>query len=218
MQPMPPDVFDRLLAVRDSIPGAEGVFVPYVGSRYGQGGAARLMLVGKATAKWEPGDTLGVQRKEAKQFVHNKVKTGEYDSAFWRFLDRLTAAVNGTEEPGNLDTIVWTNLMKIPVNGGNPTGPAASAQREIAASCLRNELETLAPECVVITANNYEGNFIERMFGSNWDKNESALGTWKTVGPTGARICWTMHPEWKSRDVLDRIVSVIAADFRARRT
>ena len=127
----------------------DGLFKTYVGKEYEPDSSKSLMVVGKATAGWD--------RIDAEGFVMEEVVTGEYNSAFWRFIIKLSTELNNTDyHKDALQRIVWSNIMKIGIYGGNPYGDAYTYQRELCIELLKKEIEYLKPaRLVFVTGDDY---------------------------------------------------------------
>lgn len=221
----------RLRAVAETIDGAEHPFIPYVGLHYGATGTPKIMFVGQATRGLDAeGDSKSQLAAAARWFVRDFVVAERFDrrSAFWRFVVAVTLRLlNRNHDPSYpsdqdvawaLDRIVWTNLLKIAVNGANPVGGAAQAQRDLCADILRHEMQVLAPDCVVILTNEYEGDLVWRVFGKDWKTlGDPMLNSQKNPGGYLPAFYYTIHPQGKSREIISRLTEAIVVDFSPRR-
>lgn len=223
--PISQELFDELVEMRGRIDGADGPFVPYVGPFYGAG-TPRIAFIGKATASWDHDEppTLAGQIAEARRFVKECLLEGSYRSSFWNFVIDCTLDLTGHDrtQPQAADwalgRIVWSNLMKIAVNGGNPIGQAAASQRDLARRILKFELDALSPDCVIITTSEYEGDLVWSVFGDDWtDLGDTELGTQVARNqPDGTRVYYTVHPQGKATELRESIIREIVADFEKR--
>jgi hypothetical protein len=94
---------------------------------------------------------------------------------------------------------VWTNICKIGVLRGNPTGEILRAQSELAVASLRSEIEMYRPRLVVFVT----GDFGEQLVGAvvadceqkTWQKERGHELFWwrKPIGNMPA-ILWAYHP------------------------
>ena len=125
------------------------LFRTYMGKKY-RDSRQKLMIVGKATAGWD-------EKDDAEEFVMEKVVTGDYNSAFWRFIIKLSTELNNTDDHKDaLQRIVWSNIMKIGVNDSNPHGRAHELQHDACIELLRLEIEYYQPtRLVFVTGYDY---------------------------------------------------------------
>jgi hypothetical protein len=141
--------------------------------------------------------------------LEEEVKTGRYHSAFWHFaleLSRKIAPEGRHVQP--LQNLVWTNICKIGVVMGNPTGRLFAAQRDLARETLKWEIHRYRPSLVFFVTGDYHHDFLLETVadsqGSPWQESrEGEAYSWrKRVGrmPAMLRTC---HPQFKPRRLLD---------------
>jgi hypothetical protein len=184
-----------------------GPFVPVVGERYGETGAPKVMFIGKATYGWDAGPEMSLEERldQARKF-YEEVSSNHYSPAFWRFLCRMTVRIHGkaglrvSEQTGwALESLIWSNLFKIGAAKSQPAKALARAQYDLMERLLHYELHTFRPDAVILVTNDYEGDFVERVFGmKDKDKLQGVSEPWTDVidlPSIGARLYWTRHPQ-----------------------
>jgi hypothetical protein len=175
-----------------------------------------VLCVGKATAgewgrrRFLHSPTVEERRQCTTDFLNDLVKTGEYTSSFWRFArslsERLAVATGCPIQP--LQNLVWSNICKIGVLHGNPTGKILRAQSELAVASLRLEIEVYRPKLVVFVTGDFGEQLIDAVVGDRqqdtWQKERGNELFWwrKRVGNMPA-LLWTYHPERKPRSTVE---------------
>jgi hypothetical protein len=171
-----------------------------------------ILYVGKATAgNWSRrsflrSPTVKERHQCTVDFLERWVRTGKYNSAFWSFAralsERLAFATHSTIQP--LQNLVWTNICKIGVLRGNPTGEILRAQSELAVASLRSEIRMYRPRIVVFVTGDYSETLVDAVVGDceqkKWHKERGGELFWwrKPVGNFPA-VLWAYHPERKPR-------------------
>ncbi len=175
-----------------------------------------ILYVGKATAgswcrrSFLRSPTVKERHQCTADFLEGWVKTGRYNSAFWRFAralsERLAVATHSTIQP--LQNLVWTNICKIGVLRGNPTGKILRAQSELAVASLRSEIKMYRPRLVVFVTGDYAEQLVDGVVGDceqkTWHKERGHELFWwrKPIGNIPA-VLWAYHPERKSLSTLE---------------
>jgi hypothetical protein len=175
-----------------------------------------ILYVGKATAGnwWRRSFLRSPTVKERHQctadFLEDWVKTGKYSTAFWRFAlalsKRLAVATHSTIQP--LQNLVWTNICKIGVLRGNPTGKILRMQSEQAVAGLRTEIKMYRPRLVVFVTGDYAAQLVDAVVGDceqkTWHKERGAdLFWWREATGNMPAILWACHPERKPVSILE---------------
>jgi hypothetical protein len=209
-------LYDRVLAHAPARRCLAGPFLSVPPASYDPARTPSVLYVGKATAgKWCLSRymrlrTLKDRRQCTADFLENYVKTGRYSSAFWRFAQRLSegvaAATKSNIEP--LQNLVWTNICKIGVKQGNPSGYVFRAQRELAVESLRFEIKRYRPRLVVFVTGDYGAEIVDAVVcdvgRSTWHKERGRDLFWwhEPIGKMPA-ILWAYHPARKPVSVLE---------------
>lgn len=163
-----------------------------------------ILYVGKATAGcWRKksflAETSVRERKNVTaDFIRDEVVAQRYISVFWRFAFALSGSTA-------LENLTWTNLLKLGVLVGNPTGAFAGVQRALAVETLLTEIDEYRPKLVVIATGGFEAKLVESIFGeaSSFDRNKKFNAWWKVAGNGLPAVVWTGHPERKSLETLE---------------
>tara|TARA_R110002126_G_scaffold12418_10_gene54141 strand:- start:40 stop:723 length:684 start_codon:yes stop_codon:yes gene_type:complete len=207
---MSPELFRELCDLRTNIPGADGIFVPYIGKHYAESEAPRLMFIGKATEGWEITEpmTLESQIEHSKAFCEGEDAAAPYcNSAFWHFLIDVTLRMHGAQDVRPVvdsgwavQRAIWSNLMKIGVGGTKPRGKDAKIQREISARILQDELDRFEPSVIMLTVGGYfEWNLICAVFGKEdcWSTlpNTESKTWYRKLPDRNTWVFWTRHPQ-----------------------
>lgn len=199
----------------------DGVFVPRVGKLYGEKDAPRIMFVGKATAGWG-GDSKSLEDDwQATENFYDKLYNGEYKSQFWYYIRGLTREIYkevGLNYENDIqwavDRVIWSNLMKIGVNGSQPYGRLASEQRPMMKRILAYEMHNLRPDAIILCTNDYEAKLVEEVFGAQNAETIAYVGSdpidSTLVEEIDAKLYWTRHPQGWAKNEAERI---IAEDF-----
>jgi len=111
------------------------------------------------------------------------------------------------------DNLIWTNLAKIGVQSGNPSGAYFNAQMKLAVETLVAEIAHYKPSLVVTAVHDFGYGPLRRSIPELWDDGLHMQASWPTYWPQSARngrpaILWTMHPERKDQAVLDTWLKV----------
>ncbi len=192
-------------------------FLAGVGPEYFQA-SPRLLVVGKATAGWsnvEEPVTAEATSAHSAAFVQEPTA-----GAFFRHVQQLALGVaSGVDPAAAARRIAWTNLARIGYAGGNPAGQAFDAQETLCRWLLAAELDWLRPDLVILLTGDYRHDLVSDFFdGIVWEYLPNAghdaawCGCWH-----GVRVVWTMHPQGKSLERLERERRAIAAWFAGTR-
>ncbi|HEX9790355.1 MAG TPA: hypothetical protein VGA60_06805 [Kiloniellales bacterium] len=231
MPGLSPELFSELLALWERLreefgeDRIAGPFVPIVGECYGESGVPKVMFVGKATYGWDasPGMSLGERLDQARAFYED-IANNRYRPTFWRFLCRMTGKIHGvvglssSEQPGwALERLIWSNLFLIGAARSQPGKALARAQHDLMGKLLHYQLHTFRPDAIILMSNEYEGDFVERVFGTEHKRKlPGVLGPWTDVidlSSIGARLYWTRHPQgWPNPEPEEQ---AICQDIRA---
>jgi hypothetical protein len=161
-----------------------------------------ILLVGKATAgPWCLDKFLSGASQSLEQQVENRRDVTKrhlefmkdlQPSAFWRFWKALSAISS---------PVIWTNLAKIGVVHGNPSGAYLSAQQDLACETLRAEICEYNPSLVVIAGDFAKNQIVFPAFGvprSEWHEPTEEF-CWLDRTASRPAVLWTNHPERKPR-------------------
>jgi hypothetical protein len=170
-----------------------------------------ILFVGKATNGWvtdskeidklfgESCDGQIFAREIQMMWVADPKKPYYKTSAFWRVIKRIAEIKNGNEEW--YSKIAWSNLYKISLEKGNPSGKLIEQQIESCKEILNTEIEILNPKYVIFLTSGWENRFIETIQLPKekeviWGKN------YKTIGYSiNNRVYITsVHPQMKNED------------------
>ena len=171
-------------------------FVSYAPPKYVRGAHNSILYVGKATdGCWERESFL-----EHKSILERRsVTTGELadhkPSAFWLFAESLGLSS---------DNVIWTNLFKIGVLSGNPNGPYADIQSDLAKQTLWAEISEFQPALVMFVTGNKYLDFVTQ-FPDNWSlwmKDPVIDMWWQERTDAQPAFLWTGHPQGKSSATL----------------
>ena len=170
-----------------------------------------VLYIGKATnGSWNPtcdqrSVTVENTREYTRHFLDREAKT--YTSAFWRFARELSermVAATGGENIRPFQNLVWTNLCKIGVAHGTPSGTIRLAQRGLAVETLRLEIEAYDPKLIVLVTGDFEDELIAELARDpswkSWHKSRQQ-GWWREATGKMPAILWIGHPQGKSRDL-----------------
>lgn len=201
-------------------------FLAGVGRQYGSR-TPRLLVVGKATEGWSHVDLPVTPRTASLQSARFMVSPTH--GAFFRYVRDLARLLARTGDEGlgaqkrdpNTDDVggrwpdhmAWTNLARIGYAAGAPAGRAFEIQEGICRRLLLAEIEWLRPDLIVLLCGDYRCDLVESVLADvSWDllpdagHNSAWCGLWN-----GMAVVWTMHPERKSSERLDREQHAIAA-------
>ena len=194
-------------------------FLSTANDGYRPGTPGSIMVVGKATsgkntlgraevADEYDADTVKRRISEVIQESHE----GKEHSVFMRFTRELSVAVAegvGQIQQQPYENLIWTNLAKIGVISGNPTGPYLQAQMELAVETLASEIAHYKPSIVVTTVHSFGYGPLRRAISELWESGpHDSVGSWPSYWRHPAQggrpaILWTMHPERKKHAVLE---------------
>ena len=194
--------YQKLSSIREDLEhlnqNPDGVFHTYVGERYCEASSRRLMIVGKATMGWGECGHEG-----SRDFVIGKVAERKYSSHFWHFIRTLSARLHDHLNPDDLkalyERVVWSNIMRIGVNGGNPKGSTRNRQRDLCAALTKAEVKSLRPTHLVFTTGNDYWDEVCAVVGAQ-SRCELEEDVWRLYGTDrGMNVYWTRHPQgWSS--------------------
>jgi hypothetical protein len=117
-----------------------------------------ILYVGKATgrswyrAEFEADPCVAERQTRTREFIWD-VADRQYRSAFWHFARRLSDITNTQKEP--FSNLIWSNLAKIGVTNGNPTGRYLQMQTDLAIETLIAEIECYRPALIVFASSDY---------------------------------------------------------------
>lgn len=186
--------------------GPDKLAGPFFSDWTDQGREQPILLLGKATAgDWhlaefeaarvsDPVERVYERRKRSRE--HLKAMAEKPSSAFWRFWTGLRALGR---------PVIWSNLAKIGVQRGNPTGGYLQAQRALAVETLRDEITEYSPALIVIACD-YAKDILQPALGtsrSDWEERSDNEFCWIDRDRHGWAALWTDHPERKSRERLE---------------
>lgn len=171
-----------------------------------------VLYIGKANAGWPHHSTVERLRGKTMKFLEERVKRGEYRSAFWKLaLDvsrQLARSANPQVAP--LQNLVWTNMCKIGVFPGNPGADAYRMQRDLAIETLTAEIAAYRPQLVFWVTGNYGLDIITDVVADPKDrswKKEKKLEEkglyWREPTDSLPAMLWTDHPQGKPRPVVE---------------
>ena len=187
---------------------------------YAPGTRATVMLVGKATSGKNTLDNEDVKEKydlEAVKLrvgaVIEEVILGVERSPFMRFAQSLSAAISTEtgEDFGSFENLIWTNIAKIGVISGNPSGAYFNAQMELAVETLAAEVDYYKPSLVVTSTAWFGYGPLRRAIPEMWDDHpnhsdrKDEKQNWWVYPAKGERpaFLWTKHPQAKATATLD---------------
>ncbi|MGD0191681.1 MAG: hypothetical protein ABSD74_13150 [Rhizomicrobium sp.] len=175
-----------------------------------------VLYVGKAThkdwfkEKFVRSPVLETCRSSTVEFLQ-EVYDGNENRAFWRFARRLSEIASGTDQ-ANLQNLVWSNIAKVGVTSGNPTGRYLAYQHELAVETLRAEIDEYRPSLVVFVTSSYAEEVIRDLVDDDdatWQKKEDADLPWYRRAQAGLpSMLWLHHPQRKPLATLDVWLSV----------
>ena len=205
--------YKELEGIKKGIDKADGVFRTYVGRKY-RSSSERLMIVGKATAGWDEED-------DAEEFVMQCVVRGAYTSSFWRFIHDLLFEIHDLDTSNRssrervFKQVVWSNIMKIGVDGGNPYGNALKDQREVCTKLLKLEIEHLKPTKLVFVTGNEYWKDVEQAIEYKEGQKKIGPGIWKLkhrlqLEKSSMLFC-TRHPQGWKKDDMEEAIRKIAS-------
>ena len=123
-------------------------------------------------------------------------------SAFWRVIKKIAS---DSYSDNWHKKIAWSNMYKIaPWTGGNPGAKMQKQQRKYCIDILKNEIETLKPEYVIMLTSGWEWFYIKELKKDNelnkiatvkWLKYESTMYTKDNV-----KYIVSYHPQGKKEE------------------
>jgi hypothetical protein len=179
-----------------------------------------ILFVGKATNGWVTkskdveilfGDSesrIFARTDQMKWVVENKPYYKV--SAFWRVIKRVSELKNGKDEW--YSKIAWSNLYKVSLEKGNPTGKLINQQIEICKEILNTEIEILNPKYVIFQTSGWENRFFGNLKDSPKEKEVIWGNNYKTIGYSiNNRVYITsVHPQGKNEgDHVNAIIKII---------
>lgn len=190
-------------------------FVPYVGQHYGNGDFPRFVYSGVA-AGWDShqsddgeDETL---REKGRAATSDFIETGMNGSSYWRLFDAALAVL----DPSNVLTIserrqraVWTNLSKTGKSGETAPPDNDLRLRELDASQFQNELKILQPDLILCPSGGSLAATGDKVFGL-WDDADIKASIPHTSIkriPGGGWLYWTMHPQFKTNEWTQAVLS-----------
>lgn len=127
---------------------------------------------------------------------------------FWYFAGSLSETLANTSNTtvGRLENLVWTNICKIGVSEGNPSGQCLRLQKELAVETLKCEIEHYRPGLIVFVTGDYASDVIDQVVDPHsWKKDFEGDGYWwRPARGHEPPMLWTYHPQGKSRSVRDK--------------
>ena len=200
---------------------ADGVFRTYIGEKYRKS-SERLMIVGKATTGWDD------KKDDAKKFVMECVTRGFYTSSFWRFIYKLLLQIHhqnsDSKKPDREDResreelfeqVVWSNIMKIGINSGNPTRLARRYQRKDCIRLIKREIGYLKPtKLVFVVGKDYREEVFETLgigFNKEFDLDNGICRLEPSPPIKNCTVFWTRHPQGWAKDDMREAIRKIAS-------
>lgn len=206
-------LFDELLRRPNVNPDRVAApFVSVAPPNYNPALIPSVLYVGKATGgdwhreRYKRSPSVSDRRKCTAEWLES-VKAKDYCSPFWQFAlglsSRLGAKAKHRIEP--LQNMVYTNICKIGVLDGNPSGECFAAQRDLAIETLRLEIEEYLPSLVVFVTWGYADDLIMEVIredpnGSSWHKERNGEWLWwRESVDSMPPLLLTGHPQGKRR-------------------
>ncbi len=159
-------------------------------------GGRSILLVGKATdGDWKMKDfeacarnkQIEKRRRVARSFIAEMSQKPK--SEFWRFFQDL-------QKIGL--PVIWSNLVKIGIKGGNPRGTDLNLQKELAQRTLRAEIDEYKPSLVFLVSGEYAvKEIVSPVFekSGRWTKPKGKNYWWRNRTEEMPPVLWTYHPQ-----------------------
>jgi hypothetical protein len=179
----------------------------------------RVLLIGKATrgefyrTEFELADEVNSPNRfeklvserlsRTKAFLQ-EVTSGNYSSAFWKLASKLNEqATNGKENKnGGLSNLVWSNLIKIGVENGNPSPKYIRPQVDASIEMLRAELNYYKPDLIFASTGTFATEISDGFLGNHgWEKPSDDLW-YRNANKGFPAIVVTDHPERKHNEMI----------------
>ena len=212
------DYIESIKPYDDPIDGAYlRPFFPQVGRKYEEQ-EAKLLFVGQAPYGWVlPADEYAENKffPDKDNGLANRkdqmVWAEEYSSPFWRFIKGITQEVHDVSD-GWSNYIAWTDLYKLSLDQANPPKALQNAQFDVCVKILREEIEIFDPTHIVFLTTRWEQPFLIKLgLGLNEYGDEvcSGLPLWIQKDAQGRYYIQTIHPAYKSGDIISRLKAEI---------
>ena len=202
-------------AVTDPILNGHKLAAPFLSvadKDYNPGSNRTILYVGKATAgEWYRSDfgndtTLRSWQDVTRRFLSEQIFEKRYTSAFWKFgwaLHEIAPA----DRP--FQNIVWSNIAKIGVTTGNPTGSYLLFQQKLATETLVEEIRYYRPFLVVFVSSDYADEVVREALNTigasqedlSWNKLRNDLWWREPTDHLPGLIC-ANHPGYKRAETL----------------
>lgn len=161
-----------------------------------------ILLVGKATAgAWCKDEFLAksnrplgerLQERCTATLRHLEKMHIPPSSAFWRFWTGLCQLS---------PSVVWTNLAKIGVVGGNPSGVCLEMQSQLAIETLQAEIEVYDPQLIVIAGEYAKCEILYPIWPKDtWEGARHPEYCWIKGTHLRPSVLWVDHPERKRKE------------------
>lgn len=178
-----------------------------------------ILFVGKATNGWVitskeieilfgNTDSRIFARGDQMKWVVNGNNPYYKKSAFWRVIKRVSELKNGKDEW--YSKIAWSNLYKVSLEKGNPTGKLINQQIEICKEILNTEIKILNPKYVIFLTSGWENRFFRNL--NKLTKEEIWGKNYRTTGYSIDNRVYitTSHPQGKNEDKhIDAILKIM---------
>lgn len=178
-----------------------------------------VLYVGKATKdawyldEFLEAGTVQERHERTKAVLKSVLKEVEkegYKTSFWDFALNLSARLaksnSNTIQP--LQNLIWTNISKIAVHGGNPGAALRRAQYDLSLRTLKLEIAEYRPRLIVFVTNAYEekivGEIADDPDKTGWSYKKNDWHWWRRANGDVPAILWTGHPQGKTKDTLER--------------
>jgi hypothetical protein len=113
-------------------------------------------------------------------------------SAFWRFWTALSKFS---------PSVVWTNLAKIGVVGGNPSGACLKMQSELAIETLKAEIGEYRPQLIVVAGEYARDEILYPIWPKDkWEGARHPEYCWIKGTNLRPSVLWVDHPERKRKE------------------
>ena len=174
-----------------------------------------ILLVGKATggewyrSSFEEHRSVAERQKTTQYFIKDAANGGSDHRAFWRFA-RALDEMNSGSSTERFKNLIWSNVAKVGVLSGNPSGQYLNLQADLAVETLKAEIDTYKPTLVVFTVENYAYDLLEQVlenYGAGdqderWVKQSDI--SWRPRDKNAPAFMCTNHPQGKSKQTLTK--------------